>query len=94
MIGKPHIYIRTYGWNNSTNVDKINESKEVYKNILPKDMFITLDQCEFSMIEVNDVKEAMEFCEDNFPDSSTECEPEFYIHYTIFNAEGQILESN
>ncbi len=94
FLGKPVIYIRTYGWNNSENLEKINESKEIYKNMLPLDVFTTMEQCEFSVIEIDDVEEAIEFCEDSFPESAQNCEVEFYVQYEVFNAQGQVVASN
>lgn len=94
MIGKPVIYIRTYGWNNTDDAEKIELSMETYKTLLPLDLYVTMSQCEFSFIEIDDIEEAIEFCEDSFPESSTKCDPESYIQYTVFNDQGQVVASN
>lgn len=94
MLGKPIIFIRAYGWNNCKDLQKIEQSKEIYKNSLPLDIYTTMEQCEFSVIEINDLEEAIEFCEDNFPESSDKCESEFYVYYKVFNAQGQVVASN
>lgn len=94
MLGKPVIYIRSYGWNNTDDVEKIQISMEIYKTLLPLDLYVTMSQCEFSFIEIDDIEEAIEFCEDSFPESSTKCDPESYIQYTVFNDQGQVVASN
>ena len=94
MLGKSIIFIRSYGWNNSDDEQKVQESKEIYKTTLPLDVYTTMDQCEFCVIEIDDVEEAIEFCEDSFPESSDKCELEFYIQYEVFNAQGQVVASN
>ena len=94
MLGKPVIFIRAYGWNNYTDQEKIEQSKELYKGTLPLDVYTTIDQCEFSVIEIDDVEEAIEFCEDSLSESSDKCEPEFYIQYKVFNSQGQVVASN
>ena len=94
MLGKPVIYIRSYGWNNSENVDKINESMDLYRSTLPPDLFTAMYQCEFSFMEIDDAEEAIQFCEDSFPESMEKCELEYYLHYSVYNAQGQIVASN
>jgi len=95
MLGKPVIYIRTYGWNNSSNVDKINESMEIYKNILPVDIFNTMKNTEFLFIEVDNIVEAEEFLSHNFPESQSNVGfPELYVHFSLCNELGQIILSN
>jgi hypothetical protein len=94
MLNKPVIFIRSYGWNNSADEQKIQQSKEIYKNSLPLDVYTTMDQCEFSVIEIDDVEEAIEFCEDSFPESAEKCDPELYVYYKVFNAQGQVVASN
>jgi hypothetical protein len=94
LTGNPVIFFRSFGWNNSTDIEKINESMEVYKAQLPLDIYTLLFESEFSFVEIDDVDEALEFCEDNFPESIDKCEKEFYIHYTIFNSEGQVITNN
>jgi hypothetical protein len=94
MLGKPVIFIRTYGWNNYTDQEKIQQSKDLYKSTLPLDMYTTMEQCEFSVVEIDDIEEAIEFCEDNFPESSDKCEPEFYVQYQVFNVLGQVVANN
>lgn len=94
LIGKPVIYLRSYGWNNSTNVEKINQSMEVYKAMLPLDIFTALHNSEFVFLIIEDIQEAIQYCEDTFPKSQAECEKEFYIHCSIINEIGQTIYSN
>ena len=91
MLGKPVIYIRSYGWNNTTDVEKIQTSMEIYKNLLPLDLYVTISQCEFSFVEIENIEEAIEFCEPLDPEK---CEPESYIQYTVFNVQGQVVANN
>lgn len=93
-LGKAVVFLRSYGWNHSTNIDKINESMDVYKELLPLDMFLALKQSEFVFLVIEDISDAMEFFEDTFPKSQSECEPEFYIFYSIVNELGQTVLSN
>jgi len=94
-IGKSVIYLRSYGWNNSSNVDLINQSMEFYTAILPLDIFTSLHGSEFSFVEVDDVNEAAEFLETNFPKSQEACSVvEYYIHYSLYNDQGQLVLSN
>jgi len=94
LIGKPVIYLRSYGWNNSTDVEKINQSMDVYKSMLPVDMFDALHQSEFVFLVLEDIEEAIQFCEDTFPKDQASCEKEFYIHFSIMNELGQTVYSN
>jgi hypothetical protein len=95
MLGKPVIYFRTYGWNNSSNVEKINESMEIYKDLLPLDIFDTMKNTEFLFVEVDEIHKAEEFLLDNFPKSQSDVGyPELYIHFSLCNELGQIILSN
>lgn len=95
MLGKPVIYIRTYGWNNSNDVEKINQSMDFYKNILPTDIFNSMKQTEFLFVEVDDIVEADQFLDSNFPESQSDVAyPELYVHYSLCNEQGQIIASN
>lgn len=94
LIGKPVIFLRSYGWNNSTDVEKINNSMDVYRSMLPIDMFNALFQSEFVFLIIENIEEAIQFCEDTFPQSQAECEKEFYIHCSIINETGQTIYSN
>lgn len=95
MLGKPVIYIRTYGWNNSDDVEKINQSMDFYKDILPLDIFNSMKQTEFLFVEVDDIVEADRFLDSNFPESQSDVGyPELYVHYSLCNELGQIIASN
>lgn len=93
-LGKPAIYLRSYGWNNSTDIQKINDSMDVYRSMLPVDMFNALHNSEFVFLLLEDMEEAIQFCEDTFPKSQASCEKEFYIHCSIINEQGQTIYSN
>lgn len=95
MKGKPVVMLRSYGWNNSTDVDAINASYETYKSILPTDMWTALKQSEFVFLEVDDMQMTIEFLEASFPVSQAETTtPENYIFYSLCNVEGQTILTN
>ncbi len=94
-IGKPVVYLRATGWNNSTNVDAINASYDLYKDILPLDLWTTLKNSELVFMEVEDITDTLNFLNNDFPESqATTATPENYIFYALYNAEGQIIASN
>lgn len=94
-IGKPVIYLRSFGWNNSSNIDSINQSMSFYEQLLPTDVFNSLKNSEFVFMEMNNIQEAVTFVEDNFPTSQTDVGyPELYIHFSLYNELGQIILSN
>jgi hypothetical protein len=93
-LQKPVIFFRIYGWYNSKDTEKINESKEIYRQSLPLDIYTAMSEGEFVFVKIDNVDEAMEFCEDNFPESIDKCEKEFYIQYKVFNTKGQIVGNN
>lgn len=94
-VGKAVIYFRSYGWNNSSDVDAINASMDFYRDRLPLDLFTALHNSEFVFIEVDDIAEAEEFLTSNFPESQASVStPEKYIHFTLYNSLGQSILSN
>lgn len=94
VTGKAVAYIRTYGWNNGKDIDKINQSMEVYSQILPLDMITVMRNSEFIFVEIENLEEAMQFFEDNFPQDQASCETEFYVHFSLYNSLGQLILSN
>lgn len=89
------VYFRSYGWNNSSNVDAINSSYELYKEILPLDLWTSLKNSEFVFMEVDDIMDTMNFLDNSFPESQeSTTTPENYIHFSLFNAEGQLIHDN
>lgn len=92
--GKAVAYIRTYGWNNGKDIDKINQSIEVYSQNLPPDMITVMKNSEFIFVEIDDIDVAMRFFEDNFPENQQDCDLEFYVHFSLYNNQGQIVLSN
>lgn len=95
LKGKAILYLRSYGWNNSTNVDAINSSYEEYKTILPLDMWTALKQSEHVFLEVDDIEDTLDFVESSLPKSqATTKTPENYIHWTLVNNSGQTIGSN
>jgi len=95
LIEKPIVFVRSVGWNDSyLDAEKVLESKEVYKNLLPTDIYTCISETEFNVIEIDSIEEAIEQFIDIFPENKDVCEKEFYIYYAIFNVEGQLVISN
>lgn len=94
-IGKPVVYFRATGWNNSSDVDAINASYALYEDILPIDLWTALKNSEMVFMEVDDIIEVQKFLDNDFPESQeTTTTPENYIFYALYNAEGQVIASN
>lgn len=93
-VEKPIAFIRVWGWNHSTDVEKINKSMEIYKDILPLDMYTMMHDSEFVFVQLEDIEQTVEFFESSFPESQSKCENEMYIFYAIYNSLGQIILSN
>jgi len=93
-IGKPVVYIRTYGWNNGKDIDKINQSIDTYSQFLPLDMLTVMKNSEFVFLEVDDIDETIQFLQDNFPENQEDCELEYYVHFSLYNSLGQLILSN
>lgn len=92
---KSVIFLRSTGWNSSSNVDAINASVEKYRLVLPVDILTSLQESEFAFIANDNVEEALEFCDDAFPASQSEVTtPEDYIFYAVYGPNGQILADN
>jgi hypothetical protein len=95
LRGVPMIFIRSYGWNNTSDVDKINESRELYKGVLPLDLWMEMDRSEYNLIELESLDGVVDFLGDSFPESQASCtEPSQYVFYALYNDQGQIIESN
>ena len=92
---KSLIYLRSTGWNNSSDVDAINASRDLYKVRLSLDIWTDLTQSEHVFILCDNTEEAFDFCEDAFPESQAACtRPEDYIFYAIYGPNGQLLSDN
>lgn len=95
LKGRAILYLRSYGWNNSTNVDAINASYSTYEDILPLDIWTALKQSEYVFLEVDDIQETLNFVEASFPASqATTTTPENYIYWSLVNSSGQIIANN
>jgi hypothetical protein len=93
--GKATLFIRSWGWNNTTDVAAINASREFYKPLIPLDIWTAMDQSEFSFVECDNIEEISEWCEDTFPESQAgTTDQSKYIFYALYNALGQIIDSN
>lgn len=92
--GKCVAYIRTYGWNNTSDIDKINESISLYEDLLPTDFITVMKNSEFIFVEIEDISEAIDFFESYFPENQENCEPANYVHFSLYNHLGQIVLSN
>jgi len=94
--GKTILYLRSTGWNASSDVDAINASYAVYENILPNDIWTALKNSEHVFCEVDDdIADVQTWLGDNLPESQASCTtPENYIFYSLVNAQGQQIASN
>ena len=95
-IQQPILFLRTTGWNESSDVDKINASKEIYADALPTDMYNQLVNGEWHVVVLDELSDTMQFVSDAFPESQAQVAstPEMYIYYAVFNDEGQVIDSN
>lgn len=94
LAGKPLIYFRVYGWNNSTDVSAINSSIELYESILPVDFTILFKDSEYLIVEMDSLVEAETFLLDNFPKTQADVPKEQYIFYALYNEQGQVILDN
>jgi hypothetical protein len=95
LKGKAILYLRSTGWNNSSDVDAINASMQLYKDILPLDIWTCLNQSEHVFVEVDDITDTLNFLESNLPESQASTStPENYIFYSLANSSGQIIATN
>ena len=94
LTGKPLVYFRVYGWNNSTDVDAINASMELYSSILPLDYTTVFKDSEHVVLELEEMGDIMNFLQDNFPAQQAGTPKEQYIFYALYNDEGQVILAN
>ena len=93
--GKAILFIRSWGWNNTTDVDAINASMAFYKPLIPLDIWTAMSVGEFTFVEVDDIAETLEWCEDTFPETQASTTDQAkYIFYALYNDIGQIIDSN
>ena len=95
-IQQPVLFLRTTGWNNSSDVDKINASKAIYANTIPTDMYNQLVNGEWHVTVLDEMSDVQQFLIDTFPASQAQVadDPEMYIYYALFNDQGQVIDSN
>lgn len=93
--GKAILFIRSWGWNNTTDVAAINASMDFYKPLIPLDIWTAMTQGEFTFVECDDIAETLEWCEDTFPETQAGTTDQAkYIFYALYNDIGQIIDSN
>ena len=93
-IEKPFVFIRASGPHSTNDVEVANKTFDLYRSILPLEIYTILFYNEIFFLSFDDIEQALEFCEDYFPSSQTKCSPEEYVHYSIYNKEGQLIFSN
>ena len=95
-IQKPVLFLRTTGWNNSSDVDKINASKAIYADTIPTDMYTQLVNGEWHVTVLDELSDIQQFVTDTFPESQAQVasNPEMYIFYALYNDQGQVIDSN
>ena len=95
-IQKPVLFLRTTGWSNSNDVDKINASKAIYADTIPTDMYTQLVNGEWHVTVLDELSDVQQFVTDTFPESQAQVasNPEMYIFYALYNDQGQVIDSN
>ena len=95
-IKQPVLFLRTTGWSNSNDVDKINASRAIYINTVPTDMYNQLITGEWHVTVLDELSDIQQFLTDTFPESQAQVadDPEMYIYYALFNDQGQVIDSN
>jgi len=94
LVGKPLIFFHVYGWNNSTDIDAINASMNLYSEILPLDFTTLFRDSEYLIVEMESIDEAEAFLSDNFPSRQIDVPKEEYIFYALYNDKGQVILDN
>ena len=95
-IQKPVLFLRTTGWSNSSDVDKINASRAIYADTIPTDMYTQLVNGEWHVTVLDELSDIQQFVTDTFPESQAQVasNPEMYIFYALYNDQGQVIDSN
>tara|TARA_B100001250_G_scaffold82181_1_gene67815 strand:+ start:2888 stop:3244 length:357 start_codon:yes stop_codon:yes gene_type:complete len=95
-IQQPVLFLRTTGWSNSNDVDKINASKAIYADTIPTDMYTQLVNGEWHVTVLDELSDIQQFVTDTFPESQAQVasNPEMYIFYALYNDQGQVIDSN
>ena len=95
-IQQPVLFLRTTGWSNSSDVDKINASKAIYADTIPTDMYTQLVNGEWHVTVLDELSDIQQFVTDTFPESQAQVasNPEMYIFYALYNDQGQVIDSN
>ena len=89
----PTVLIRSIGPYQSDSDTRQNVFN-LYKNILPDEVYVAFIQDEFITVSFDTIEEAVEFCEDHFPIKGQECPPEQYVQVWAYNENGEIIYSN
>ena len=93
--GKAVVMIRSWGWNNTSDVAAINASREFYKPLIPLDIWTAMFESEFSFCEVSNIVETLDWLEDTFPESQATCTDQSkYIFWALYNDQGQPIADN
>ena len=95
-IQQPVLFLRTTGWSNSSDVDKINASRAIYANTVPADIYNQLINGEWHVTVLDEMSDIQQFLIDTFPESQAQVasNPEMYIFYALYNDQGQVIDSN
>jgi len=91
-LNRPVIIVEKVGINNSTNEEKINEAYDLYKNLLPIEVFAALKQEKIFSVLFHSNGLAEDFARDFFPLKKTD--DEIYVKVMVFNNSGQLMYDN
>lgn len=93
-IKTPTVLIRGVGPHNEVDSEKSKAAFELYKNMLPDEVYVAFSQDEFITVSFNTSEEAIDFCEDNFPVNKDKCPSSQYVQVWAYNESGELLYSN
>jgi len=91
---KPFVFIRAVGPHSTNDVDVANQVFNLYKEILDNEMYTMIFNNEFVFVNFDSVEEALNYCEDRFPETQKTCPKEQFVYYAVYNSEGQVIDSN
>jgi len=92
-VKTPTVLVRSIG-PYQTDAETKQKVFNLYKNILPDEVYVAFIQDEFITVSFDTTEEAVEFCEDHFPLVNKECPSEQYVKVWVYNQNGEIVYSN
>lgn len=91
-LNRPVLIVEKVGINNSEDQEKIDAAYELYKQILPVEIFAALKQEKIFSVLFHSNGLAEDFARDMFPAKKTD--DEIYVKVLYFNNNGELLYDN